>query len=158
MQVIILIDFMEKAIKLRLATLLVCTLTITCQHVDKLNSSKILEVSLNYILNHQPLVKEYKNQPFQIINYKKNPIDNPIVVNGKKCLILPDTTNSFNLLRKMDIYKPLPVVEIINIANKPNDIIIVELIFRATGHAFFLTLKDTKNGQFSVISISERTI
>lgn len=152
---------MGKAIKLFLVLSILCISTITCQNttkVGKLDSSKILEVSLNYILNHQHLVKEYHNQPLQIINYKKQPLKTPIVVNGTKCLILPDTTNSYRLLRKMDIYKPLPLVEIIDITYKTEQAITVELILRTTGHGFLITLKENKNGEFSVTNISEFTV
>lgn len=152
---------MGKAINLFFVLSALCISTITCQNtsnVDKLNSSKILEVSLTYILNHQHLVKEYHNQPLQIINYKKNPFQEPIVVNGRKSLILPDTTNSNRFLRKIDIYKPLPLVEIIDITYKTEKVITVDLILRATGHGFFITLKETKNGEFSVTNISEYTI
>lgn len=161
MQIITVIDFMEKAIRLFLVLSILCISTITCQNiskVDKLDSSKILEVSLTYILNHQHLVKEYHNQPLQIINYKKNPFNKPIVVNGTKCLILPDTTNSYRLLSKMDIYKPIPLVEIIDITYKTEEVITVELILRATGHGFLITLKENKNGELSVTNISEFTV
>jgi hypothetical protein len=161
MQIITVIDFMGRAIKLFLVLSILCISTITCQNnskVDKLDSSKILEVSLTYILNHQHLVKEYHNQPLQIVDYKKNALQDPIVVNGRKSLILPDTTNSYRLLRKMDVSKPLPLVEIIDITYKTVKVITVELILRATGHGFLITLEENKNGELSVTNISEFTV
>ncbi|SFG60953.1 hypothetical protein [Pedobacter insulae] len=125
---------------------------------NHINSAKVLETSLNYILNHQRLVKEYHNQPLQIINYKSNPFQEQIVVRGTRAIILPDTTNSYLLMKNMDIFKPIPIVEIITIKNEGENIVSVDLIFRSTGHSFFLRLKETKNEEFSVISISEQTI
>lgn len=62
------------------------------------------------------------------------------MVNGKECVVLPEGTLVKDILSKMDIYKPLPLAEVVQLKSK-DELIYVEIIFRSTGHDFLLRVK-----------------
>ncbi len=109
---------------------------------NKINSNDYnlaIETSLNYILSNMDLPIEYKNQPLQVIPAKDLWIKE-LIVNGNKCIILPSSTSSYKMRIGMDIFKPIPIAEIVQIKNA-DGFLTVDIIFRSTGHAFLLKLK-----------------
>lgn len=153
------IYFMQRAIKFLAIFLLLGSCTSRTDHnAEKINTSKILETSLTYLLDHVHLVKEYYNQPLQIIQNKKYPINGVLKIKGRTSLILPDTTNVYALKRKMDVFKPIPIVEVIEIKSINEQFLTIDLIFRSTGHAFLLKLKKIGDEKYVVVDFSESTV
>lgn len=130
---------------------------IGCKNNNQLiNYDLAIETSLNYIVKHINLPEEYKTQPLQIIPAKDAWVKE-LMVNSKKCIILPSNTNVYKMMEDMDIFKPLPIAEVTEIKNI-DGLINLEIIFRSTGHAFSIKLKKTKSEVFSVMNVSEYTI
>ena len=118
---------------------------------------QVLVFSLDYLLKEKKLAKEYYELPLQIIKSKKYPIASEIVVNDLPCVLLPENTNVDVLLQDMDIFKPIPLVEIIHFDNEDEQVKL-GLIFRSSGHAFYLTLKKSIASGYEVIKLEDRTI
>ncbi|ARS38500.1 hypothetical protein CA265_01890 [Sphingobacteriaceae bacterium GW460-11-11-14-LB5] len=125
-------------------------------YLDQKDSISIIEESLHHILGKKVLPKEYYNQPLQII-IPENLQHTEIFIDGKKCILLPINTDVKQLMKGMDIFKPITLVELGDL-KLDNKLIFIELIFRATGHNFLLELKKDKSGRFKIINVRERTI
>lgn len=155
---IIHIGFMEnKKILLLLLIISVISCNTRKEKSLEIKADKALKVSLEYLLKNKDLPKEYLNQPFQIIQHQKPKIIPPLIVNGKNCIFLAENTNVYKLLGKMNLYEPIPLVEVIEL-KKLNNIVVIDLILRATGHAFLLNLEEDTNDNYKVIKIEESTI
>jgi hypothetical protein len=127
------------------------------KNLNSQDSVLIIDKALNHVLKQHILPKEYYNQALQIIKPKGLKQDIKIITNGKLCIILPEGTKAKDVLSNMNIYNPLPLVEI-PLLELTNGLIYIELIFRATGHNFLLKIKKNKNGRFDIVGINERTI
>lgn len=144
--------------------LLFCTISLTllsCNHSEnnylvQKDSISIIKESLDHILDKKVLPKEYYTQPLQII-VPKNLQHAEIFINGKKSILLPINTDVKQLMKGMDIFKPITLVELGDFKLR-NKLIFIELIFRATGHNFSLELKKDKSGRFKIMNVRERTI
>ena len=157
LQVTIYTDFMAVKQKILIPLILIIIGCSCSRNNDKNNINNLLITSLEYILANEDLPKEYRNQPLQIVQYKKDSIVKPLKVNGKECIILAEQTDVYKMLNGMDLFKPIPVVEIIKV-NFFKEFIIVDLIFRATGHAFEVKVEKKNNGYFKVISMKTSTV
>lgn len=154
MPLIILIDFMGNKTKILLSLIF---LMIGCGNKkQQINYDLAIETSLNYIVKNINLPEEYKTQPLQIIPAKDHWVKE-LTVNSKKCIILSSNTNVYKMMEGMDIFKPIPIAEVTEIKHI-DGLINLEIIFRSTGHAFSIKLKETKGGVFSVMNVSEYTI
>jgi len=94
---------------------------------------------LEHILETDQLAPEYYSKSLRIIRPKKYPIPSSIIVNGKKCLLLPADTNTSALLQEMNVFKPIPLVVILNY-KQLKDKIYIEISFPATGHVYQINL------------------
>lgn len=121
------------------------------------DSVLIVNEALDHVLKQYILPKEYYNQPLQLIKPKGFKFDVEIIVNGKKCIILPESTQAKDILNKMDIYKPLPLTEVMEL-KLHNEVINIEIIFRSTGHCFQLKMKKNNTGGFHVVEMKDITI
>lgn len=142
-------------------SLICCLVSNSCsKKAEKINKDEIVEFSLNYLLSNYTkfqLPIDYINQPLQIIQTKHYKPHRKIYVNGYNCIILPQQS-SIDLIRKnMDIFKPLPLVEIIDLELK-NDMIYIDIILRATGHNFLIQLKENNASNYKIVKIDSRTI
>lgn len=124
----------------------------------EIRADKILTTSLEYILKNKNLPIAYQNQPLQIIQHQKNKIIPLLIVNGKNCIFLAEYTDVYKLLDKMDFYEPIPLVEVIELKKLNKNIVVIDLILRATGHAFLLNLEKDNKDNYKVIKIEESTI
>jgi hypothetical protein len=152
---------MIKIIKNYAALIFVVYITCLCctkKQPETINNSSITTISLTYILKNISLAPEYTNQPLQIVQSKKVPIKNTIRVNGRTCIILPDSTNVVEMMRKMDVFKPIPVVEIRAIKKSSNGVLNVDLFFRTTGNLFLLKLKKNSFGKYEVFDLEHITV
>ena len=132
--------------------------------IDKNKSSiqnneypKILTFSLGYIFKNNQMAAAYYNQPLQLLANIKYPLKESVSVNGQQCLILPANTDIDKLLSTMDIYHPVPLVEILEFKNN-GQTADLNILFRATGHNFLLTVKKTQKGGYVIGKVTERTI
>lgn len=137
----------------------IITLFCSCSETAHKGNSKhdfdeILMFSLDEVLKNTNLAPDYYNQPLQIVKSKKFPIGKPIVVNGKTCILLPESTQKIEIIQKMDIFKPVPLVEIDDFKYTENSTI-VKLIFRATGRYFVLQLSRDKKGRYAVSKMED---
>lgn len=156
---------MKKLIQLAFiwSTFLTIGLFASCSNVDKKNnldvrdSVTIINSTLNYVLKTADLPKDYFNQPLKLIVPKGLSTNVNIIVNGKKCILLPNGTLPTEVMKNMDIFRPIPLVEIPLLKNE-NGIISIELILRSTGHNFLIEMKDNKENKFTIIKFRERTI
>lgn len=121
----------------------------TSKHVSKTDFGKLLVFSLDYVLNNNKLAVDYYNQPLQIVKSKEFPVEGHLVVNGKECVLLPESTKVMDILQKMDIFKPVPLVEIHEFKSI-NNTIMLRLIFRATGGGFNLNITQDEDGKYTV--------
>lgn len=115
---------------------------------------KLLMFSLDYVLKKNKLAIAYYKQPLRIVQSKMFPINGRIVVNSRECILLPESTKPMDIIRKMDIFKPVPLVEISDFKSI-NNAIMLRLIFRATGNSFDLHITQVEDGKF-VVSKMER--
>jgi len=135
----------------------------SCSSIDKKNnldvrdSVTIINSTLNYVLKTADLPEDYFNQPLKLIVPKGLSTNVNIIVNGKKCILLPNGTLPSEIMKNMDIFRPIPLVEIPLLKNE-NGIISIELILRSTGHNFLIEMKDNKENKFTIIKFRERTI
>jgi hypothetical protein len=141
--------------------LLVC-LSCSCANKDRpvVNNADftlIVATSLGYILENERLVIDYYNQPLQILDSYKYPIRGHITIKGNRCIVLPAETNIGKILQGMDIFKPVPLVEISGFIYQGSNANI-KITLRATGHVFDLKVKKRSADAFEIINISSYTI
>lgn len=128
---------------------------------ERFDKDAAVEFSLNYLLSnrnkfHLPI--DYINQPLQIIQTEHYKPNRQIYVNGYNCIMLPKSDKTEMLMKNMDIFKPLPIIEIVNIKSQ-DSIIYIDIILRATGHNFLIQLKDNNtSSHYNVIKIESRAI
>lgn len=138
-------------------------LSASCSNIDRKgsldirDSLAIISTALNHILKTADLPKDYFNQPLKLVVPKGLSTNVNIIVNGKKCILLPNGTLPSEIMKHMDIFKPIPLVEIPLLKNE-NGIISIEFILRSTGHNFLIEMKNNKEGKFTIIKFRERTI
>lgn len=125
--------------------------------LDVRDSVAIINSSLNHLLKTAELPEDYFNQPLKLIVPKGLSTSSNIVVNGKKCILLPNGTSPSKMMKNMNIFKPIPLVEISSL-KKENGIITIELILRSTGHDFLIEMKENKKNRFTFTKLRERTI
>ncbi|MET3115732.1 hypothetical protein AAKU52_003489 [Pedobacter sp. CG_S7] len=131
---------------------------LSCQDKKKIVSfENVLEHSLEYLLSTRNLAKEYYENPLKIIRPKDFPITSDIVVNHKKSILLPEGTDPFDLMEGMDIFKPVPIVEISNYS-QIDDKIKIKITLRATGGYYQITLKGDDDSGYKVINVNEGEI
>jgi len=125
--------------------------------IDDAAYPKVLNTALQYIFKNYKMPEEYYNQPLQILENKKYPLKERMMINGNYCLILPAGTDINKIISVMDIYQPVPLVETVKFTNKGQNAEL-DLVFRATGHNFLITLEKTRSESYKIIKIVERTI
>jgi hypothetical protein len=149
--------------KYRLILFLVLGVTSCNPNADKKNVQKTkdhaLVFALEFILKNNKLPKEFYEQPLQI---KKNHLvpylHEPIIVNDRKCIILPEDMDIQTKLRGMDIFKPYPIVEI-NEYKIDHNMLRIMLIFRTIGNVYNLTLENSKRvNYYTVLSYDQYQI
>lgn len=110
-------------------------------HDSKTTANSELVFALQYILKKNNLPKEFYAQPLQIIKNPENPFsEDPIIVNGRHCIIIPEQTNIWDKMRGMDIFRPIPLVEISKFSDD-GQLIKVTLTFRTIEYVYDLMLK-----------------
>lgn len=154
---------MRKILKL-LYTCFIIISIISCNNNYKkqqddiaIDNGKVLITSLTYILKQKSLPKEYYNQPLQIVKSSKYHIVSTLKINGINCILLPENTNISSLLKHIDVFKPIPLVEVAALTVKDN-LIHIEIILRSTGHNFKLKLKTDENKKYQILEFKEVTI
>lgn len=141
---------------------LIISMLISCiskdnKKINKVDSERLVTVSLNYILKNKKLAKEFYDEPLQIIKSNKLPINSKIVVNNKACVLLPENTNINKILKTMDLFKPKPIVEITGFRFEGN-LIKLDLIFRTIGRSFKLEVNARENTNYQVINLVDSDI
>ncbi len=135
----------------------------SCSNIDRKGSLDIrdsvviISTALNHILKTANLPDDYITQPLKLIVPKGLSRKVKILVNHKECILLPNGTSPSEIMKNMDIFKPIPLVEIPSL-KKLNGIISIEIILRSTGHNFLIEMKEIKKGEFNIIKFRERTI
>lgn len=126
--------------------------------LDQTDSIIIIKKSLQIILDKKILPKEYYNQPLKILITNKDLNSNTeIKVNGIKSILLPKDTDVKKLLKGMDIFKPIPLFEIIDLKTNKG-LFHIDIILRATGLYYQMTFKKNKNAQWEIIKIIEGNV
>lgn len=146
--------------KYKLIVFLFLGITSCNPKVDKKDVQKhkdhALAFALEFILKNNKLPKEFYEQPLQI---KKNSLvpylNEPIIVNNRKCIILPEDMDIRVKLSGMDIFKPYPIVEI-NEYKIDHNMLRITLIFRSIGNVYNLTLENSKTvSYFTILSYEQ---
>ncbi|UKT63404.1 hypothetical protein [Pedobacter mucosus] len=126
--------------------------------ISEYESQLIISKSLEYILEHKMLPKDYYDKPILIANTDNRlHLTSKIHVNGFDCIILPQTTNISKIIKRSDIYKPVPLLEIISI-NMKGKYFYTDLIFRSTGHTFLLVIEKKGMNNFKVKTLKQQSI
>lgn len=125
---------------------------------NQADSVLIIQKSLQIILDKKVLPKEYYSQPLKVLvtNKDLNP-NTEIKINGMKSILLPKDTNVDKLLKGMDIFKPIPLFEIIEL-KKNKGLIHIDIVLRATGLYYLITFKKNLNEEWEMFKISEGNI
>lgn len=125
---------------------------------NQADSVLIIQKSLQIILDKKVLPKEYYSQPLKVLvtNKDLNP-NTEIKINGMKSILLPKDTNVDKLLKEMDIFKPIPLFEIIEL-KKNKGLIHIDIVLRATGLYYLITFKKNLNEEWEMFKISEGNI
>lgn len=126
------------------------------QRLTSKDSITVIETALNHVLSMRILSKDFYNQPLQIVVPEGVSTNLKIKVTGKNSILVPHGYKFVKSLRGMEIYKPIPLVEIIALKVKDGKIC-TELIFRATGQNLLLQ-HTNKDGSFRGVKVKERTI
>lgn len=123
---------------------------------EKERQQIVVKYALEYVIGLDRLPQVYKSRPLIIIN--PGFLDS-LSVNGQKCVLLPQGTSSSTILKGMDLFNPIPLVEVGIIKFKDRGIVDIELIFRATGHVFYLNLDYNRTfKKYDVLKLRESTI
>ena len=133
---------------------LLCLVFSSCQkRKAPVTFEKVLTASLEYILFEEDMAPEYYRKPLQIIRPARYAIRSRIVVFKKECILLPKDTNVDHLLEGMDVFRPIPLVEIMHYNNVRKNIYIT-IRFRATGPVYEMTLDGDDEFGYKVIRYS----
>jgi hypothetical protein len=131
---------------------------ISCQKKKQTVSFEVvLQQSLEYIFSYPNRAEEYYKTPLKIIRPKRYPINQNIIFNKRKCLLLPVGTDPHELMKGMDIFKPVPIVEISSY-RIIKDNLTISILLRATGNIIDLTLKGNDDAGYKVVNVSEGQI
>jgi hypothetical protein len=134
-------------------------LLLCCRNTGKkVSLEHSIEASLAHILSTDTLLpKEYYANPLQIIGPANLPVRSDIVVNDKKCILLPAETEPLSLLQRMDVFPPIPLVEISKY-RRDSDSIYTVVILRAVGKIYYITMNGNDESGYQVTSINQDEI
>ncbi len=118
------------------------------------DSAKIVKASLENVFKIVQFAPEYYEQPVRIIKSRNVPDGLDFPINGKRCLIVEKPNDSVYA----DWQNPVSFVEVEKLKFNNKESVNVDLVFRATGHWFMLTLKRDEKSNWEVEKMTQATI